>query len=89
MNTPHYMHWFVAGVFVATALSQSILPSIILAILLITIWGNYILPLLMALFIDITFADTRNFSNLFGFMYTTITLVLTALFLSLRKFLKF
>jgi len=83
------MHWFIAGLFVATALSQSVFISIILTAILIVVWGNYTLPLLLALFIDITFLDTRSIGNLFGFTFTLFTFLLTAILLPLRKFLKF
>lgn len=89
MNTFQYLHWFTAGLFVSAVLSQNTLIATILAILLITTWGDYILPLFSALFIDVTFTDVRTISNLFGFMFTAITLVLIVFFLSLRKFLKF
>jgi len=89
MNTSQYMHWFISGLFVAAALSQSVLISIILAVILLIIWGNYTLPLLLALFIDVTFLNVRVISNLFGFTFTISALVLTVILLPLRKFLKF
>ena len=83
------MHWFVAGIFVATALAHNILLLVMLAALLLMLWGDYILPLLVAIFIDITFVDIRNLANVFGFIFTVITLLITLLLLPLRRFLKF
>ena len=88
MNTNNLTHTFVAGLFIAFVFMQSATLSFLFGMVLVTIYGNYILPIIMALFIDITFVDTRNISNIFGFMYTLITITLTTILMSLRKFLK-
>jgi hypothetical protein len=84
-----YLHCFIAGIFIAAAISQSILFAIILAIILIIFWGNYALPLFMALLIDTSFVDARELQNLFGFAFTIVAGFLTVLLMPLRKFLKF
>jgi len=82
-------HWFVAGMFTSVALSGALAPSIILASTLIIFWGNFTIPLILALFIDTAFIHTRELVNMFGFMLTFGTLLLTVILLPLRKFLKF
>ncbi len=84
-----YIHWFVVGMFTSVAFSGALTPSIILASILIIFWGNFTIPLILAIFIDIAFIDKRELINMFGFMLTFGTILLTIILLPLRKFLKF
>jgi len=82
-------YWFVAGLFVSSALLQSILPALLFAILLILFWATISLPLIMAIFIDTVFVHERTLHNAYGFSLTVGIIVLILIVLPVRKFLKF
>lgn len=83
------MHYFTMGVFMAFALSPYILITYIIAIVLILRWGNYYLPLMVALLLDMSLVPDRELINAYGFIFTISILVSTLILLKLRKFLKF
>lgn len=83
-----YVHWFASGLFVAAAITNSIWLAILLAIILILIWNNFMLPILFALIIDSSFVASRELSNLYGLLLTTGAIALTLMLLPLRRFLK-
>ncbi len=88
MKNNSYLYYFTIGAFLATALSPYLLPMIILGLILILRWGNYILPIIVALFIDISLVTDRELYNLYGFIFTLSTLIISIILLKLRKFLK-
>ncbi len=83
------LHLFVSGLFVATLLTPHIWITAILSVVLILIWGNFILPILSALILDASFVNNREFFNIYGFVLTSVTMIATVILLKLRKFLKF
>ncbi len=89
MSNLSHTHLFVSGLFLASIFSMDIWISAILACILIILWGNFILPLAVALFVDISFIDVRVLQNAYGFNITIYTLILIVLLIPLRRFLKF
>jgi hypothetical protein len=77
------------GLFVAVAMTSSPLLAFLLAAILILMWGNYLLPLILFLCIDISFVDHRELANLYGFILTITTIIMALILHPLRKFLKF
>ncbi len=88
MKNNSYLYYFTVGAFLAVALSLYLIPIIILALILILRWGNYMLPIIVALFIDISLVADRDLYGLYGFIFTLPTLIISIILLKLRKFLK-
>ncbi|GEM_PF-5318630 len=89
MSNITYAHSFCIGLLLAAVLSNYMILAAALSILTITIWGNFIIPILLALLIDTSLVAERGIHNLYGFSITIVTILLTVTLLQLRKLLKF
>ncbi len=81
------LHIFTAGLFLSSVLTANLWVMLILATILILIWGNFILPILSMVILDSSFVGNRELVNAYGFILTSVTIVATIILLKLRKFL--
>ena len=89
MTNYTYAHSFVSGLFIASLISGHTILIGALGCILIVRWGNFILPLIGALILDTSLAYDRSLYNLYGFIFTFATIIVSIVSIKLRKSLKF
>jgi len=88
MNKQNYLHAFIIGAIIPFVLSGYILVPIILTMLLLLLFGDFIVPIIFALFADLAFAPSTSISHFLGLKYTFVTIILIVVMLKVRKLLK-
>jgi len=88
MKKYSHIYWFVVGFFIAGALVYSHILAGVCVVILLIFWGEYWIPVSMAILLDSALASFDALPYFFG-VYTVSVLVLAGVLLPMRKHLNF
>ena len=87
MKKYSHTYWFVTGLFMASALVPNHILAGICVVFLLVLWGEYRIPVAVAVLLDSTFAVLGVVQYFVG-VYTLSVLLLAGILLTLRKHLQ-